>query len=102
MRHNPPLPRGVTDETGHTYGRLTVVEFAGIAGKAMWHCLCECGKGCTVRADKLRTGATVSCGCWRRDPDVRQAARLKVPRSHRAEIAAAGGRARRIVSPAAG
>lgn len=31
--------------------------------KRMWHCLCECGKECNVRASDLKTGNTTSCGC---------------------------------------
>lgn len=29
----------------------------------MWHCVCECGKECDVRASDLKSGNTTSCGC---------------------------------------
>ena len=32
--------------------------------KRMWHCICECGKECDVRASDLKSGNTRSCGCF--------------------------------------
>ncbi len=92
-----PLPRGTTDETGHRYGRLLVVSYAGRdqpQGQALWLCRCDCGGAATVRGAKLRAGSTVSCGCERADSGVRQAARGKVGQAKRREIAEAGARAR--------
>lgn len=94
MRTPIPLPAKVLDERGHKYGLLLVEEFAGVVGKAAWRCRCECGNVVTVRGDRLRTGRTVSCGCWRANPDVRQAARLKVPARRRSAIARMGSDAR--------
>lgn len=31
--------------------------------KRVWHCICECGKECDVRASDLKSGNTTSCGC---------------------------------------
>jgi hypothetical protein len=98
-----PLPARVVDETGHRYGRLKVLEYAGLLdGKAAWHCACECngetgypGKA-TARGDKLRTKRIVSCGCWTADPDVRQAARMKTPAKERKAIARLGAAASAI------
>ena len=55
------------DETGNTYGILTVLERAGSNkhGKALWKCRCECGKEIIVDGTSLRTGNTTSCGCRR-------------------------------------
>lgn len=55
------------DETGNTYGILTVLERAGNNkhGKALWKCRCECGKEIIVDGTSLRTGNTTSCGCRR-------------------------------------
>lgn len=55
------------DETGNTYGILTVLERAGSNkhGKALWKCQCECGKEIIVDGTSLRTGNTTSCGCRR-------------------------------------
>ena len=33
-----------------------------------WDCLCECGNVCTVRANCIRRGTTLSCGCVRDNP----------------------------------
>lgn len=52
--------------TGNKYGRLTVLGDDGTrtrSGKVLWHCLCECGDTTYVRADHLKNGSVVSCGC---------------------------------------
>ena len=54
------------DLTGNKYGRLTVLGDVGKrtkSGKVLWHCLCECGRVTFVRADHLKNGSAVSCGC---------------------------------------
>lgn len=60
------LGRPVLDLTGHRYGFLTVVRFAGkeSTGHALWECLCDCGKTLISPSRSLRQGATVSCGCY--------------------------------------
>jgi hypothetical protein len=96
-----PLPKNTIDETGHTYGRLKVQEYAGLLdAKAAWQCRCEC-RGKTghpgqaiARGDRLRTGRIVSCGCERADPNIRQAARMKTPPKRRVQIARMAARAR--------
>lgn len=55
--------------TDQVFGRLTVVAYAGRAGKkriTMWLCRCSCGKETTVTATSLHSD-TGSCGCLRRD-----------------------------------
>lgn len=58
------------DLTGHTYGRLTVKEYAGQsetkggAKKRNWLCDCSCGKELVVTVSALRSGNTTSCGCY--------------------------------------
>lgn len=56
------------DETGHHYGRLTVLYENGrdIRGKVIWHCKCECGNECDVRGNDLRGNKQLSCGCYNR------------------------------------
>ena len=51
--------------TGQTFGKLTVVSFAGSSnrGKATWLCKCECGNEKTVAGGNLTSGRTKSCGC---------------------------------------
>lgn len=55
------------DLTGHRFGRLTVLYRVRQDGCAatVWHCRCDCGKEKDVRASKLKTGNTRSCGCLR-------------------------------------
>lgn len=94
MPKRAPLPRGAIDETGHRHGGLRVIEYAGAAGgRALWRCACQCGREAVVRGTKLRRREIVSCGCWRAQPAVRQAARLKVSPRRRKQIASLGGAA---------
>lgn len=52
------------DETGKTYGYLTVISRAESKdGRAMWKCKCKCGNECIVPGKVLRSGHTKSCGC---------------------------------------
>jgi len=56
------------DETGNTYGRLTVVGRADNKGtRAKWLCECSCGNTKEVTGKMLRTGKTKSCGCYRKE-----------------------------------
>ena len=56
------------DLQGHVYGRLEVEEYADHAGHSpRWHCLCECGTRKIVHGSSLRSGATKSCGCLRKE-----------------------------------
>jgi hypothetical protein len=57
---------------GQKFGRLTVVEIPetiSAAGNTIYSikCLCECGKTTTPTEEKLVTGATISCGCFRKE-----------------------------------
>jgi len=68
------MPINFIDETGNTYGRLTVVDRAANIGKAtMWNCLCECGNEKAIRAISLRSGRTKSCGCLNRESSTKRA-----------------------------
>lgn len=54
----------IRDLTGQTFGKLTVVSFAGSnRRRVMWLCKCECGTEKAVRGDSLTSGSTKSCGC---------------------------------------
>ena len=57
------------DLTGQKFGRLTVVSHAGRDkhGNAKWNCVCDCGAERTVIGSSLRSGGSLSCGCWQRD-----------------------------------
>lgn len=62
------------DLTGQRFERLEVTtrapnyeKYSKTHGRvlkyAMWDCLCDCGKICTVLATDLKSGSQVSCGC---------------------------------------
>ena len=57
------------DLTGRRFGRLVVVGEAGRTkrGKITWECLCDCGKTTVIIGDNLRSGNTLSCGCYGRE-----------------------------------
>lgn len=58
------------DLTGRTFGRLTVIAFAGGQGAgrpARWFCRCSCGGNVTTTASALVRGQSTSCGCYRRE-----------------------------------
>lgn len=52
----------IIDLTGVKFNRLTVLGLAQ-ENPVKWKCICECGSGCAVRTDKLKSGHTKSCGC---------------------------------------
>lgn len=54
------------DRTGATYGRLTVIGFAGrtVRGQSLWRSRCECGNETVSRGSHLASGRTRSCGCF--------------------------------------
>jgi hypothetical protein len=86
----------VTDLRGRTFGRLTISRHAEPVirnGRACWPCSCECGNAKLVSSKNLIAGNTVSCGCWRADPNLRQGARMKVSPRRRRAIAKLGGAA---------
>lgn len=65
------MPR--IDITGDVYGRLTVVAElpTGANYRRYFECRCVCGKTIRVSMTHLRTGHTISCGCYRIDNPVR-------------------------------
>lgn len=58
-------PANALDLTGQRFGKLTVIERAGITngGSALWRCSCDCGNEKITRATTLRRGEVTSCGC---------------------------------------
>jgi hypothetical protein len=66
------------DLTGQRFGRLVVVgrESTAYGGSVRWACICDCGQTKVVRGDHLRSGATTSCGCLKRELSRARGARL--------------------------
>lgn len=58
--------------SGQKFGRLTALEY--LAGSA-YRCRCDCGEEITVSTDRLKNGATRSCGCLRREVSTKKAAK---------------------------
>ena len=50
---------------GKRFGKLTVLEYAGVDSHRckLFKCLCDCGKETTTRKSRLISGGTQSCGC---------------------------------------
>lgn len=57
------------DLSGRRFGRLRVLRFAEIRNhhNARWLCKCACGVEKIVAGNALCSGATLSCGCLRRE-----------------------------------
>lgn len=66
------MGKPLIDLTGKVFGRLTVIEQRGNSGgKALWACVCSCGRETVVRGVHLRSGRQVSCGCWKSENTAR-------------------------------
>lgn len=57
------------DLSGKRFGRLVVVDFAGLNNRhqAQWKCECDCGNTVVTDGSRLRSGMTKSCGCLQKD-----------------------------------
>ncbi|MCK2000072.1 hypothetical protein MZM54_01570 [[Brevibacterium] frigoritolerans] len=57
----------VIDLTGKEFGYLSVKQRGenNKSKQACWVCICKCGNTLTVEGDRLRSGKTKSCGCFR-------------------------------------
>lgn len=57
------------DLTGQKFGRLLVIKRLenNKYGRAMWLCLCDCGKSHIVEGGHLLNGTIKSCGCYNID-----------------------------------
>lgn len=51
--------------SGERFGRLQV---DGYVGDGKWSVVCDCGRTKVVKGNHLRAGATLSCGCLKREP----------------------------------
>lgn len=56
---------------GDKFGKLTVLKYHhstkrrdGSAGERVMLCKCECGNEVQVRTSNLKSGNTISCGCY--------------------------------------
>ncbi len=54
---------------GQKFGRLTIISLSYIhkRSSSYWNCLCDCGNSKTIRGKDIKSGATKSCGCLRKE-----------------------------------
>src|SRR6266568_1915000 len=57
---------------GERFGNLILINRIGADKNSrfkhnLWLCRCDCGKECSIRSDKLRSGRAKSCGCMHLD-----------------------------------
>lgn len=62
--------RPFEDLIGKTFGKLTVVSYAGRSHNrggtiVHWFCTCDCGGSTLARSNNLKNGQHASCGCYR-------------------------------------
>lgn len=57
------------DLTAQKFGRWTAIGCSRKASNSewLWFCVCDCGEISEVAGGKLRAGASLSCGCLRKD-----------------------------------
>lgn len=56
------------DLTNQKFGKLTVIGQGSHVGKVKaWDCICDCGNKKLVKTGNLRSGATQSCGCMKKE-----------------------------------
>jgi hypothetical protein len=63
----------VLDLSGNRYGRLIVIGQApSKTYNTKWFCKCDCGAETCVFGHLLKSGKTISCGCFRREAGVKR------------------------------
>ena len=56
------------DLTGLKFNRLTVIKWSRKRGhKNLWQCKCDCGNVSDVEVGALKSGKTISCGCYSKE-----------------------------------
>lgn len=69
--HDSAMGIGLDDITGRTFGRWTVLYENGRLREPrgrlvpLWHCRCACGEERDLRAGTLKSGQSLSCGCFK-------------------------------------
>jgi len=62
----PVSDKRIKDLTGQRFGRWDVIGYVGpVNNNAAWLCHCDCGKKRVVSGARLRSGDSLSCGCYR-------------------------------------
>ena len=60
--------RNFEDLSIQKFGYLTPIQKIGVSknGHSIWKCKCDCGNVVNVLATNLKTGHTISCGCFKK------------------------------------
>lgn len=59
------MAKPASDILGQRFGKLVAIARAGSVNRnAAWECQCDCGITKTIQARHLKSGNTVSCGCY--------------------------------------
>lgn len=61
------MPTHITDLTGKTFGRLTVISLHSVNPRPRWNCVCTCGGTSVSLSTHLKDGGATSCGCYARE-----------------------------------
>jgi len=67
ISYEMPKDKRFKNLSGQVFGRLTVLEWSHKKQFSYYLCMCECGNNVVIQSTSLRNGATVSCGCYRRE-----------------------------------
>ncbi len=61
------MGRQLIDLSNRIFGQWTVIKFDKIyKSETFWLCECSCGREKSVRAESLKSGESISCGCSKR------------------------------------
>lgn len=94
----------VKDLRGRMFTRLSVETYEGLDkhGRAIFGCLCICGKRCVVKSGKLIGKRTASCGCLRHEMRVLNLGELAISRDYVGRVNSVGSRVIASVGQRAG
>lgn len=85
-----PTVRKRDQETliGKKFGRLTVLEYMGVDKnrKSIFLCCCDCGNKISLTQDKLVSGHTKSCGCFRKEVTVENSKKSPTHMKHMVKL----------------
>lgn len=64
----------IRDLSGQKYNRITIISFShrNKHTKAVYNCVCDCGKKLQTIGTTVKSGHVKSCGCWRIEQTTRR------------------------------
>ncbi len=73
------MAKKFVDITGQKFGRWEVLHFTNDKSSCAhyWMCKCECGTVRRVLDHNLKSGKSVSCGCYKKEALVQMKARIR-------------------------